>query len=137
MRALLAIPLTILIVAAYNFMAFQNLAGLEAAAVTTTLMSGATVVITWGDGLVAVGLLVLFIEMLKAARVGSATILDHGLSMLVFIAALVEFVLVREAGTATFALIVALCLIDVVAGFSVSIRTAHRDVSVGRGSGFY
>jgi len=77
MRALLAIPLTILIVAAYNFMAFQNLAGLEAAAVTTTLMSGATVVITWGDGLVAVGLLVLFIEMLKAARVGSATILKQ------------------------------------------------------------
>jgi hypothetical protein len=136
MRALLALPLTILIVAAYNFMAFQNLASLEAAAVTATLMSGATVVLTWGDGLVAVGLLVLFIELLKAARVGSATILDHGLSMLVFIAALVEFLLVREAGTATFALVVVLCLIDVMAGFSVSIRTARRDVSVGRGSDF-
>jgi hypothetical protein len=58
--------------------------------------------------------------------------LDHILSMLVFIAALVEFLLVAQAATSTFVIIMLICLVDVVAGFSITIRTAQRDWQVER-----
>ena len=53
------------------------------------------------------------------------------LSMLVFIAFLVEFLLVRGAATQTFFILMTIAFIDVVGGFAVSIRSAGRDVSIG------
>jgi hypothetical protein len=61
--------------------------------------------------------------------VGSLTIIDHIMSTAVFIIALVQFLLVREAGTAPFFMLLAICLVDVVAGYSISIRSARRDVA--------
>jgi hypothetical protein len=51
------------------------------------------------------------------------------MSTAVFIVALVEFLIVREAGTAVFLILTTICLIDVVAGYTVSIRTARRDIA--------
>lgn len=136
MRVLAALPLLLVVIIAYNAVAFGNPGGLDAVIFTMPMISGAAVAFTGGNLLIAAGLVMLFIEVLKAARASSGTILDHILSTLVFIGALVEFLLVRQAGTATFALIVGLCLLDVLAGFSVSIRTSRRDVSFGNGHGF-
>jgi hypothetical protein len=76
---------------------------------------------------------VLFIEVMKSARSTSSTILDHMLSTVVFIVALVEFLIVRQAGTAVFLVITTICLIDVVAGYTVSIRAARRDIAFDNG----
>jgi hypothetical protein len=50
--------------------------------------------------------------------------------MVLFIAMLVEFLLVKQAGTSTFFLLMITSLVDVIAGFTVSVRTAQRDMLV-------
>jgi uncharacterized membrane protein YobD (UPF0266 family) len=52
------------------------------------------------------------------------------LSMALFIAVLVEFLLVREAATSTFFLLVAIALVDVLAGFVVVIRSSRRQIEI-------
>jgi hypothetical protein len=49
--------------------------------------------------------------------------------------ALLEFLLVPFCGTAAFFFLVIMSLIDVVAGYSVSILSARRDFSVNNGNG--
>ena len=100
---------------------------------TIPMMSGGEWVFTIGNAIMLLTLLLLFVEILKATRIGNASMVDHGLSTLVFIAALVEFVLVGRAATSLFFFITIAALIDVIAGFSVSIRAARRDVSFGGG----
>jgi hypothetical protein len=43
---------------------------------------------------------------------------------------LVEFLLVRQAGTSTFFLLMIIALVDVLAGFIVSIRSAQRRLEI-------
>jgi hypothetical protein len=95
-----------------------------------TLASGAPWSLNAGDLMIAASLLLLYVEILKAARLSSRTIIDHLLSTLLFVAMLVEFLLVKQAATGTFFLLMMLAFIDVVAGFSITIRAAQRDVSI-------
>ncbi|MEM7619217.1 MAG: hypothetical protein AAF228_01975 [Pseudomonadota bacterium] len=88
-------------------------------------------VFTLGDCVLLVALLALFVEILKATQTRSLAILDHGLSVVVFIICLIEFLLVDIAGTSLFFFITVIALIDVIAGFSVGIRAAKRDFNVG------
>jgi len=97
------------------------------------MISGAQWALTWGDLILVVMLIVLFIEILKATYTSTSSLVDHGLSMLVFIAALVEFIVVPQAGTSVFFLILVGLLIDVVAGFTIGIRVAKRDIGFGGG----
>ncbi|HWM49677.1 MAG TPA: hypothetical protein VNR11_22475 [Xanthobacteraceae bacterium] len=84
---------------------------------------------TAGDLLIAFSLLILFVEILKAARLSSRSIIDHLLSMVLFVVMLIEFLLVPQAASGTFFLLMVICFVDVVSGFSVSIRTAQRDIA--------
>lgn len=84
-----------------------------------------------GDMILIAALALLFIEVLKATRTGSSSIIDHMLSTAVFVGCLVEFLLVAQAATSTFFLLMAMALFDVIAGFSVSIRAARRDFGIG------
>ncbi len=100
---------------------------------TLDMISGATWVMTLGDLMIALGLVLLFFEILKATRVGTNSIVDHLLSTFIFVAFLVEFLLVQGAATPVFFLLMMMTMIDVLAGFSVSIRAATRDVALGGG----
>ena len=84
-----------------------------------------------GDILITLSLVMLFIELVKSAGSGTATIINHGLSMLVFVAAMALFLLVGRFGTSVFFLIMMMTLMDVVAGFVVTIVAARRDLAVG------
>jgi len=86
---------------------------------------------TWGDLIILVTLLLLFVEILKATYTSTASLLDHGLSMLVFIACLVQFLMVDAAFTSVFFMIMVATLIDVVAGYTIGIRVARRDIGFG------
>jgi hypothetical protein len=86
---------------------------------------------TWGDLILLATLLLLFVEILKATYTTSASLVDHGLSMLVFVACLVEFILVDRAFTSVFFFITVATLIDVVAGYTIGIRVARRDLAIG------
>ena len=136
MRALTNVPLLIVPFIAYNLVALR-LVQTEAAdpwqtvVMTLGMISGATWSMNLGDLMVGLGLFLLFFEILKATRVGDNTIIDHVLSTFVFIAYLVEFLLVRSAAHSVFFILMAITFVDVVAGFAVSLRSATRDVSVG------
>jgi hypothetical protein len=51
------------------------------------------------------------------------------LSLFVFVAFLVEFLLVQGAATSLFFTLMLIALVDVLAGFSVTIRSSGRDVN--------
>ena len=132
---LAAIPLMIVPLIAYNLVMIGliggGVAGLGSTITSLSMMSGATWTMSLGDLLIVVSLILLFIEVLKATRTGSWSVIDHMLSMLVFVAFLVEFLLVRDAATHVFFILMVVAFVDVIAGFSVSIRSAGRDVSIG------
>jgi hypothetical protein len=98
---------------------------------SVNMVSGATWSFSLGDLMITIGLFLLFVEILKATRIGSLSIIDHLLSTVVLIIFLIEFLLVPAASTSVFFALMIMTLIDVMAGFSVSIRSATRDVSLG------
>lgn len=87
--------------------------------------------VSLGDILLAVGLVVLFIELLKSANSRKVAIVNHSLSMVLFIVCLVEFLLFPAFATSTFFLLTLMVLLDVLAGFIVTIVSARRDVDFG------
>ncbi|MEM8876617.1 MAG: hypothetical protein AAGD23_01975 [Pseudomonadota bacterium] len=127
-------PLLVVPLIVYNLFAFTG--GVEPFSwgqetFVLTMVSGTTWVMTYGDLIVTGALVLLFIEVLKATRTGASSIVDHLLSTLVFIAFLIEFLLISEAATSTFFILMAMALFDVLAGFSVTISAARRDFGVG------
>jgi hypothetical protein len=124
-------PLFLISFAIYNMIAFLTPGVSWAdALLSVPMQSGATWVITLGDTLIALSLLFLFVEVLKATRTSSRSLFDHLLSTAVFIGALVEFLLVPQAATSVFAILLLMALIDVLGGWSVSMRAARRDLTV-------
>ncbi|MCU0936809.1 MAG: hypothetical protein MUF66_12290 [Gammaproteobacteria bacterium] len=73
----------------------------------------------------------LFIEVFKSTRTSTAQVLDHILSTLMFVVFLVQFITVADAGTSVFFILTVMALMDVIAGFSVTIFAARRDLAVG------
>jgi len=94
-----------------------------------TMLSGGVWSMDLGDALIALGLIFMFFEILKSTRTSNASVLDHLLSTFVFVAYLIEFLVVAGASTSVFFLLMVMAAIDLMAGFSVSIRSAGRDVS--------
>ena len=95
------------------------------------MIKGALWTFTRGDLIVLVTMLFLFAELVKATYTTSVSLVDHGLSMLVFIVCIVEFLVVNSAATSTFFFVLLGALIDVVAGFTIGIRVARRDLAIG------
>jgi hypothetical protein len=132
---LIGFPLLVLPFAFYNIVEFLMpgdrpgtlwLYGIK----DVTLASGANWTLTAGDLMIAVSVLLLYAELIKATRPSSRAIIDHLLSTLLFIAMLMEFILFKQAATSTFFLMTVISFVDVVGGFSVTIRSAQRDINV-------
>lgn len=130
MSYVLSFPVLAIVIAVYLLAASGGGMLLDGDAYSMTLASGAEMTLRGGDFFMIAGLFALFLEMLKAARPGRSAVLDHILSTIVFVVALVCFLLVDFAGTSTFFLLTLMALIDVVAGFSISLFAARRDFSV-------
>jgi len=104
--------------------------------ISLPLISGQTWTMNMGDLMITLALVLLFFEVIKSTRVGPSTIIDHLLSTFVFIAFLVEFLVVPGAAHSVFFILMMIALLDVLAGFSISIRAATRDVNIGHGGGY-
>lgn len=131
-----AIPLMLVPLALYNLAMIGlfgggGIAALDQVLISVTMLSGAVWTLSIGDGLILVALVFLFIEILKSTRNARGSLMNHMLSLLVFVAFLVEFLAVRDAATQVFFILMVTAFIDVIAGFAVSVRTASRDVSIG------
>ncbi|NGO49787.1 hypothetical protein [Allomesorhizobium camelthorni] len=96
-----------------------------------TMMSGGVFSMTLGISLIVAALLLLFVEIVKSTRTSNASVVDHLLSTFVFVAFLVEFLLVKGAAHPVFFTLMVITLVDVLAGFSVSLRASGRDVHLG------
>lgn len=130
--SLAALPLTIIPFILYNvFMITGFDLSTSLVGDGITMMSGGVWKLTGGDLLLLIGMVVLFIEIVKATYTGTASMIDHGLSMVVFIAFLVEFLMVSQAASSVFFLLMMAALIDVIAGFTIGIRVAKRDIGFG------
>ncbi len=128
---LIGFPLLVIPFAIYNMIAFL-MPGLNWTdkIATIHLMSGQDWTITTEDVLIGFAILLLAGEVMKATRISTRSIVDHILSLILFIAMLVEFLLVKQAGSSTFFLLMVTSVVDVVAGFTVTTRTAQRDLMV-------
>ena len=135
MRLFSAIPFTLFSLLIYNGLAFTSGADnplfWAQPVISIAMVSGATFELLASDLLITLGLFFLFIEILKATRIGTTALLDHMFSVLVFVAYLVEFLVLQPAATSVFFILMTISLIDVIAGFSISITGARRDVSFG------
>ena len=128
---ILSLPYLILSVIAYNAIVFMTGTSFETTVFEVPMISGVMWTFTLGDLMVTATLFLLFIEILKATRTSGNSLVDHALSTIVFIICIIEFLVVPEAATSLFFFITLITLIDVIAGFSVTIRAARRDFAVG------
>ncbi len=127
----LGFPLLLIPFAVYNMIAFLTPGVAWTAPITIVhMMSGQDWVLTWEDILLAFSILLLAVEIIKSTRMGMRSIVDHILAMVLFIGMLVEFLLVKQAGTSTFFLLTMIGLVDVLVGFIVSIRSSQRQVDI-------
>ena len=126
-------PLLVVPLVLYNLIGFiffgGNPAGWSNQILAIFMASGAPWALSLGDLMVVTGLVFLFFEILKSTRIGQTSIFEHILSTGVFILFLIEFILVGAAASSTFFILMVMSLIDVIAGFSVSMSAAERDVS--------
>ncbi len=129
-----AIPLLVFAFILYNLIVLAFGGADTAAALTTpiftvTLLSKGVWTFTWGDLILLVTLFLLFIEIVKSTFTTTSTLIDHALSMIVFIAVGVEFLMIPQAATSVFFLILTATLIDVIAGYTIGMRVARRDLN--------
>lgn len=124
-------PFMVLAVVAYGLTVAASGVALTTEVAAFNLPSATRFSLTVSELLLALSTIVLFFEIMNATSARSSSILNHGLSMLVFIACFIGFLLVPGFGTGTFLIITLMALVDVVAGYSISILTARRDMTFG------
>ncbi|HEX8470342.1 MAG TPA: hypothetical protein VF633_04465 [Brevundimonas sp.] len=138
---LIALPLLLIPVVLYNIVILFGATGgggmAEADAIlrdplfSIPMTSGANWSVGVGDLILFLSLILLFFELLKSTSSQKVAIVNHALSLIVFVVCLVEFLLIRGFATSTFFLIVSMVMLDVLAGFIVTIIAARKDLDFG------
>ena len=127
---LIAFPLLLIPFAIYNIMAFLLGLPFDHTAFSIPLLEEGQLPVTTGDLLVGLGILLLYIEVLKAARFAAKTIMDHVLSLLLFAAMTAELLLVPGAATPTLLLLVVLSFVDVITGMSLAGHAKQHEIMI-------
>ena len=124
---LIGFPLLLVPFAIYNIIAFL-MPGVSWSAPLThlQLMSGADWTMSVGDILVTFTVLILIVEVIKFARIGTRSFVDHALALLLLFGMAAEFVWVTQAATATFFLMLVIAFVEAAGGIGVSLRTRAR-----------
>jgi hypothetical protein len=124
---MIGFPLLLIPFAIYNIFVFlMPGVAFTAPIVDVPLMSGVTWAPTFGDALLALGALLLLLEVIKASRPGVRYLTDHLLSLILLSAATAEFLLLVPFATSTFFLLTVLMAVEFFAGVSISFRNRHR-----------
>jgi hypothetical protein len=117
--SMIGFPLLLIPLAVVNIVVFLmglSLDRLKDPVVTVGLPSLQNWTITFSDLLLAFGLFLLMLEVVKSARPGSKYVTDHLLSFLVFAGFAAEFAMLRQFADATFFLLTLMALVDVISG---------------------
>jgi hypothetical protein len=123
--SMVGFPLLLIPLAVYNIIAFlmHDVSFVEPV-VHLKLTSGTDWPISLSDMLVALGIFLLLLEVIKGARPAGKYLTDHLLSLVVFGAAAAEFLLWPQFGTSTYFLLALLALVDFLSG--IALRTRRR-----------
>jgi hypothetical protein len=119
---MIGFPLLLIPLAIVNIVVFLmglRLDRLQEPVITVGLPSLQSWTITFSDVLLALGLFLLFLEVVKSARPGAKYLTDHLLSFIVFAAAAAEFLLLPEFAHSTFFLLMLMAFTDVIAGIAI------------------
>jgi hypothetical protein len=127
---LIAFPLLLIPFALFNMVAFLLGMSFGDTVFNIPLLEGRQLAVTTGDLLVALGMLLLYLEVLKAARPGTKAVMDHVLSLILFIAMASELVLVPPAATSTLLLLAVLAFVDVIAGLSLARQPKPHEIVI-------
>ena len=128
---LLLIPFVFYNILAVTVMGWQPGAWGNQVLFSIPMVSGVSWSLTWSDVMLVVGLLCLFFEVIKSTNTGRNSVIEHMASTALFVIFLVEFLLFAPAASSTFFILMIMALVDVVAGFTISITGAGRDVTMG------
>jgi len=106
----------------------------EGLVIALPMYSGDVWGVTWGDAFLVGSMGLLFVELIRATKTGTASITNHLLSFLLFIVALLMFILAPGFGNSLFFIFMTMTFLDPMAGFVVTTVTARRDLSVTEGA---
>ena len=124
---LIAFPLLLIPFALYNMIIFLLNLPFTDTLFNIPLLEGRRMPVTTGDVVVAIALLMLYVEVIKAAR-GSKGVMDHVLAFMLFVGMAAELALVPKATTPTLLLLIAISFIDVIAGLSIPGRARQQEI---------
>jgi len=124
-------PYLAFIIVVYLVVAVIDSSAFVSVLMNPTLPSGGVWSFSLGDLFLLAGLFALFGEILKATRTSRVSVADHAMSLLAFIICLIAFLLWSAASTSVFFLLMIMTLVDVLAGFTVSLSGARRDIDMG------
>ena len=127
---LTGIPLLVIPFLIYNIFAFTTDVQWALPVTSVHMVSDGRWDMSYGDMLIAFSVLILFVELIKSTRVGLRTIIVHMLSAVLFAIMLIEFLLFKQAATATFFILLIISFVEMLAGFTISVRTAQRNIEI-------
>jgi hypothetical protein len=118
----------------YNFIVLTGIAPRESVDVwmqdpifTISMFSGDAWGVSFADVFMGLSLMLLFVEIVKATRTDAMSIINHGLSMLLTVVCIIQFVTIQGFSNSVFFMLTLMSILDVVAGFTVTIVAAKRD----------
>ncbi len=130
-------PLLLIPLAIYNIIAFlMPTVSFADVLIRVPMVSGVEWQVTLSDILIALGILLLLLEVIKGARPGAKYLTDHLLSFILFGAAAAEFVMWPKFATSTFFQLALLAMVEFFSGIALRARrgvaapAASRDRTV-------
>lgn len=134
LTALNIIPLLVFPLILYNFVVLTGIAPrgdvdawMLSPIFTISMFSGDAWGVSFADIFMGLSLLLLFVEIVKSTRTDAMSIVNHGLSMLLSVVCVIQFLTVQGFSNSVFFMLTLMTVLDVVAGFTVTIVAAKRD----------
>lgn len=134
--ALQVFPLLTISLIIYTVLTVTGMGGANGAAwhdmvvLNLPMYSGDIWRVTWGTLFLLGSMGLLFVELIRATKAGTASITNHLLSFLLFVIALLLFILAKGYGNSVYFIFLTMTFLDPMAGLVVTTVTARRDLSV-------
>ena len=124
---LIAFPLLLIPFALYNMVIFLLNLPLTDTVLAIPLPDARSMPVTTGDVIIAIALLMLYVEVVKTARAGKGA-MDHVLAFVLLVGMAAELALVPKATTPTLLVLIAVSFIDVISGLSIPRRAKEQEI---------
>jgi hypothetical protein len=127
---LIAFPLLLIPFALYNMIIFLLNMPVTDTVFSIPLLEGRRLPVTTGELLLGIAMLMLYVEVLKAARLGGKSVMDHVLAFALLAGMAAELALLPRATSPTLLLLAGLAFVDLITGLSLAIRRKRREIWV-------